>query len=171
MQRLLKRNEPYDEEHPELNTRSISKRNLEGDYTVRVRPGKVQRGNLHEKRYRYKAKVILIDVHDRALYDYFVNVAIKKLSNKRKSFEVYYVVANNDSINGNVKNPVADSNPRAISYEEFLHATALIEGSFMEVSSEHGTNMDVLFNRLSNDLIDAKGMYRLRLIADKGTLL
>lgn len=87
----------YNEREIDSNSREYPKRNLEGNYQVRIRPGK-KRNPLDTKKYRYKAKIILIDVHDRELFDYFTNVAIKKLSSKMRTGDLFYVVANNDDV-------------------------------------------------------------------------
>lgn len=47
--------------------------------------------------------MILIDVHDRELFDYFVNIAVGKLSAKKKDNDLFYVVANNDEIGSDLK--------------------------------------------------------------------
>ena len=80
MARMLKK-DTYNEENSDDNFRDFPKRNLEGNYQVRIRSGKKSRQG-DAKKYRYKAKIIYIDVHDRELFDYFVNVAVKKLSLK-----------------------------------------------------------------------------------------
>ncbi|TNV78268.1 hypothetical protein FGO68_gene7911 [Halteria grandinella] len=164
----------YNERDIDSNSREFPKRNLEGNYQVRIRPGK-KRNPLDTKKYKYKAKIILIDVHDRELFDYFTNVAIKKLSSKMRTGDLFYVVANNDDVQGQGDARIMINErrdyQRVVTYEEFMEATSIIQGSFFEVSSMYGRNCEILFNRIANDLIDAKANYRKRLIEDKGTLL
>lgn len=90
-----------------------------------------------------------------------------KLILKKRDDDLFFLVANNDDDANDNNGQMKEALERAVSYEELMDSANRLGAVYYEVSVKHGRNCEFLFQRIANDIIDAKLAYCKKLVSDK----